>query len=131
MGLSQNKLRSLFEKLKNILRDAFKKRERVASAIGQIQSGAMEKWENEWNEDSTAISQLQSTVDHCLSPTEALSHGDLAKRTIEVDVALREVEELVNKYMEWDVWDKKKQAEIREERMAIFGAGRTSSPPKA
>lgn len=130
IGLSQNALREQFQKLQSLHSDALRRRQRVASATQQLQSGAMQQWEQEWHEDQGIIEEMKPEVERCLEPTAELDHKDLAEVTIQVDATRLKIEKLVRKYEEWEEWNKQKQSEIREAHMANFRAGRTSSPPE-
>ena len=128
-GISQNELSELFEALRNKHAGAFESRRRVAAAKGLLDSGAMQKWGDEWSEDEAQIEDLEAKVTEFMEPTDNLSHEALAKRTVSLDRVKREIDTLFQKYIKWAESDDRDRAKLHASKMAEFQAGRTSSPP--
>jgi len=67
-------------------------------------------------------------VTNYVEPTDDLGHKELAKRTVSLDQAKREIDTLLQKYVGWADWDGQERAKLYESKMAEFRGGRTSSP---
>jgi hypothetical protein len=127
-GRAQNELRESYTSLSAMHQTALRNRKAVMSAIGSLRSGSMQKMEADWNADAIVIAALETEVANSTRSPNSMSPSLLADLLVEIDGTKRSVDVLVSKYREWDDWDKQQQQRIREERLAQFQAGRTSSP---
>lgn len=127
-GCAQNELREAYNGLTAIHQTALLNRKKVMSAISSLRSGSMEGMEAEWNSDAEAIEALNTDVENSTRSPNSMTPSQLADLLVEIDSVKRSVDMLLNRYHGWDDWDKQQGQRIREEKLAQFRAGRTSSP---
>ena len=128
VGRAQNGLRGEFESLKAMHDVALDHRQKVMAALGSLKSGNMQRMQDEWNADAENIVALESDVANGGRSPNSMSPSKLAALLVEIDAVKRRVDSLGSKYKEWDEWDEQQRLQIREEKLAQFQAGRTSSP---
>ena len=127
-GRAQNGLQGGFESMKAMHDVALDHRRNVMSALGSLKSGNMQRMQDEWNADAETIVALESDVANSGRSPNSMSPNKLAALLVEIDAVKRKVDSLGSKYKEWDEWDEQQRLQIREEKLAQFQAGRTSSP---
>ena len=84
--------------------------------------------QSEWNADAETIVALESDVANSGRSPNSMAPSKLAALLVEIDAVKRRVDLLGGKYKEWAEWDEQQRLQIREEKLAQFQAGRTSSP---
>lgn len=127
-GRAQNELRESYNSLAAMHETALRNRKAVMAAKGSHGSGSMQQMEALWNADVEVIAALKTKVASNTRSTNSMSPSLLADLLVEIDDVKRRINVLVSRYREWDDWDQQQQQNIREEKLAQFNAGRTSSP---
>lgn len=111
-GRMANELRQAYEQLTELHGGSLKARQNMAAALGLFTSGAMQKWEGEWNPDKAIIDEL--TIPDANADYHARSPTELSKTIVTFDRSLQTVNALNTKYREWAEWNEKKGDEIRK-----------------
>ena len=95
---SINDSASCISKAEELLLYANKSRERVASATGNYNSGAMQHWKQQYETDTNTLKDLSSKAPSSTANYDNLSPKELESKIIEIHSLQNEVEVLVNKY---------------------------------
>ena len=80
------------------LPDAEKAHSRAMAALGEYQSGNMERWRRDWQTDCEALASLESKAGEFEGDLEALSESDLESGLVRVHALRKEAERLHVKY---------------------------------
>lgn len=113
-GRAQNELRHSFNALTAIHNEAIRNRKAVMNAKGSHRSGAMQRMADEWDADAKVIATLESKITGTTQSAKSMSPISLANLLVEIDGVKRGIDDLLEKYREWDEWNKEQQKQIRE-----------------
>ena len=81
---AENDLRSTVEEIIPLLEHAKQSRTAVASATGQLGSGALKKWFNEWEADLVTVRSLEAELPHANPDYASLNHSVLEEKLVVV-----------------------------------------------
>ena len=96
---------------------ALKSKQRTLAAIGKFRSGEMDKLSSEHKNDSGRALELAQQIpksDHDFKP---YSRDELESKIIELDMTIRWIEELLNKYQDSINSDKEISKELRQQHL--------------
>jgi hypothetical protein len=110
-----NVAQSALEQLERLIEDANKSREGVASATGRFNSGMMQKWKKEVEEDKNKVKLLAQKVPAADKSYDDSTPKELESTLVEVHRLQVQIDEIRNKYEAAVRADDEERKHIRED----------------
>lgn len=104
---------SAISKAEELLAFANKSRERVAAATGNYNSGAMQIWKQQYENDTNSLNELASRAPSSETNYDSLSPKQLESKLVEIHALQNEIDLLCNKYQSAIDEDDKTREHIR------------------
>jgi hypothetical protein len=114
------------QELAGLLADAKKSRTAVAAATGRIGSGAMERWNAQWDADSKSIEAFEAGLDDLNVDHSKDDHATLESNLVEAHSLLTSVRRLREKFESSMASDDRERDHIRAD-VRTQAAGRQSA----
>ena len=108
-----NDCTSAISKAKELLPHANQSRERIAAASGGYRSGAMQIWKQQYEQDSTKLSELANKVPSSEMNYDSLSPKQLESKLVEIHALQNEIDLVIKKYQSAVDEDDKTSEHIR------------------
>lgn len=108
-----NDLRDTVQSLAPLLERAKQSHTAVAAATGQIGSGRLQQWQNEFEADISAVKLLESEVPDSNASYECLAHSELGSKLVEVHSVQSRATRMSKKYLATLADDDKEREQIR------------------
>ena len=115
---TRNNAHAALDNLVELREDAINSRKAVAAAIGMSFSGAMEKWQNQWDQDKEGIKAFSSAVPGTDVDFDSLSPKDLEARIVALHRTQGSIETMIKRYQADLLSDENQRNQIREDHRA-------------
>lgn len=114
-------LRAAVKELPDLLAQAKMSHTNLAAALGQVKSGNMVRWTNEWEADHSAVEELQRQVAGIADDFAALKPEDLEAALVAVHAIAGQAAKIRGKYLEKMANDDQRREQLRAEVRALRG----------
>lgn len=110
-----NEVENDLSKLEGLLNHANQSRQRVASATGKLESGAMKIWDGEVEEDKKKLGHLKEKAPSPTTKYDDLSPSELESQLVAIHKLRGQISDLTEKYRASLKADDEERKQIRED----------------